>query len=229
MSETALPRSIRFSPLGENALLLDAASAVLAQDVQEKIWDLAGTVEQWPDIREVVPGMNNLLIIFDGLRCDPVALERQLLQAWRDARGGAKTAHAKTGRAIEIPVHYGGAAGVDLPFLADQRGLSIAEIIDLHSGGDYTVYAIGSQPGFGYFAGLDPRLATPRRTSPRIRVEAGSVMIGGAQAGIMACTSPSGWHILGRTDIRLFDPDRSPPVLLAPGDRIRFTVASVTP
>ena len=224
MDETASPPSVRLSAVGENALLLDAAAAVLAQDVQEKIWDLAGTVEQWPDVREVVPGMNNLLIIFDGLRCDPADLKRQLLLAWQQAGGGVKT-----GRTIEIPVHYGGAAGVDLPFLADQRSLSIAEIIDLHSAGDYTVYAIGSQPGFGYFAGLDPRLATPRRTSPRIRVEAGSVMIGGAQAGIMACTSPSGWHILGRTDIRLFDPNRSPPVLLAPGDRIRFTVASITP
>jgi KipI family sensor histidine kinase inhibitor len=224
MHKTASTQPVRLSNLGENALLLDAATNALTQGIQEKIWDLAGTVEQWPDIREVVPGMNNLLIIFDSLRLDPAELESKLLQAWRHARGGART-----GRTIEIPVHYGGEAGVDLAYVADQRGLSIEEVIELHSVGEYTVYAIGSQPGFGYLAGLNSRLATPRRTVPRTRVEAGSVMIGGAQAGVMSCTSPSGWHVVGRTDVCLFDPARSPPVLLTPGDRIRFRVESVKP
>jgi KipI family sensor histidine kinase inhibitor len=222
MPEAQIDGQLRLSSLGESAVLLDAASGTLADDVQQRIWALATTVEQWPHIREVVPGMNNLLVIFDALRIDPPELSDRLRHAWREARQSAKA-----GRTIEIPVDYGGEAGVDLAFIAERHDLSIEEVVRLHSEAVYSVYALGSQPGFGYLAGLDGRLATPRREVPRTRVEAGSVMIGGAQAGVMACTTPSGWHVIGRTGVRLFDPSRSPPVLLEPGDRVQFRVESI--
>jgi KipI family sensor histidine kinase inhibitor len=223
MPELQNNEPIRFSSLGESAVLLDAASRDLADDIQRRIWQLTSVAAHWPDVRELVPGMNNLLVIFDPLQADPVQLSQRLREAWNETREDAKH-----GRTIEIPVHYGGEAGFDLAFLAERHDLTIEEVVRLHSQADYLVYAIGSQPGFGYLAGLDGKLATPRREVPRKSVTAGAVMIGGAQAGVMACTSPSGWHVLGRTDVRLFDPDRSPSVLLAPGDRIRFRVESLT-
>lgn len=222
MPEAQINGQLRLSSLGESAVLLDAAFGALADDVQQRIWALATSVEQWPHIREVVPGMNNLLVVFDALRIDPVELSDRLRQAWTESRQSAKA-----GRTIEVPVDYGGEAGVDLAFIAERHDLSIEEVVRLHSEAVYSVYALGSQPGFGYLAGLDSRLATARREVPRTRVEAGSVMIGGAQAGVMACTTPSGWHVIGRTDVRLFDPSRSPPVLLEPGDRVQFRVESI--
>lgn len=219
---TTSSQLVRFSNLGENALLLDAAGETLSDVVQERIWDLSGALQHWTDIGEVVPGMNNLLVIFDCTRIDPADLEGKLLDAWLHTRRGAKT-----GRIIEIPVIYGGQTGIDLAHIADICGLAIETVVDLHASAEYTVYAVGSQPGFGYLAGLNERLAMPRRQVPRTKVEAGSVVIGGVQAGVISCTSPSGWHIIGRTEIRLFDPNRTPPVLLMPGDRIRFCVEGI--
>lgn len=212
---------LRFSRLGESAILLDAASNILADDVQRRIWELARSVGQWPEIREVVPGMNNLLVVFDAMQSDPAELEACLRQAW-----GTSLPEAKAGRVIEIPVDYGGKAGIDLAFVAERSGLAVEDVVQMHAEADYLVYALGAQPGFGYLAGLDDRIATPRREVPRTRVEAGSVVIGGAQAGVIACTSPSGWHVLGKTEVGLFDPDRSRPVLLEPGDRVRFRIQS---
>jgi 5-oxoprolinase (ATP-hydrolysing) subunit B len=156
------------------------------------------------------------------MRIDPADLEGKLQDAWLHTREGAKT-----GRIIDIPVIYGGETGIDLAYIADLCGLAMDKVVELHASAEYTVYAIGSQPGFGYLAGLNDQLATPRRLVPRTRVEAGSVVIGGVQAGVISCTSPSGWHVIGHTEVRLFDPDRTKPVLLVPGDRIRFCVEGV--
>ena len=97
----------------------------------------------------------------------------------------------------------------------------------LHTSAEYTVFALGSQPGFPYLGGLDERLAEPRRAEPRVRVEAGSVVIGGGQTGIISRTSPSGWHIIGDTDTQLFDINRAQAALLSPGDRVRFVSVAV--
>jgi KipI family sensor histidine kinase inhibitor len=90
------------------------------------------------------------------------------------------------------------------------------------------VFFLGFQPGFAYMGGLEKALHTPRRSSPRVEVPAGSVGIGGEQTGIYPATSPGGWQLIGRTSVPLFDPARSPPTLLQPGDRVRFTVAGIT-
>jgi 5-oxoprolinase (ATP-hydrolysing) subunit B len=215
---------LRFSDMGEDALLCDAASNSLLLEVQEKIWNLAELAKRWPNIREVVPGMNNLLIVYDSMLLDPTVLARRVSDAWQNMLVG-RTA----GRTVDVPVRYGGDAGVDLAYVADHCGLSVGELVSLHAAGEYVVYAIGSQPGFGYLGGMDGRLTTPRRAVPRTRVEAGCVVIGGAQTGVISCSSPSGWHIIGRTDVRFFDPAREPAVWLAPGDRVRFLIEDVKP
>lgn len=124
--------------------------------------------------------------------------------------------------AIEVPVVYGGDAGPDLDDVAAHAGLSTHEFIALHSGTDYRVAMLGFAPGFAYLLGLDARLHMARRATPRTRVPAGSIAIGGAQTGIYPRTSPGGWQIIGHTALSLFDPCRDPPALLAPGMRVRF-------
>ena len=120
---------------------------------------------------------------------------------------------------VVIPVRYD---GPDLEAVAESTGLAADELVALHSGADYRVAFCGFAPGFGYLAGLPDRLHLPRRASPRTRVPAGSVAIAAAYAAVYPGASPGGWHLLGMTDVVLFDPDREPPSLLGPGTPVRF-------
>lgn len=207
------------SAMGEAAYLCETRQP-LDEAAQRRVWSLAEEVIRWPEVRDVVIGVNNLLVL---LRPDvPDAVAEDLRRAWL-----AATTEPRAGRLVSIPVDYGGTFALDVAELIRSTGLPAEEIFRLHSGPEYTVFTIGSMPGFCYLSGLDPRLATPRRKVPRTRVEAGAVIIGGAQAGVMPISAPSGWHILGSTDVRLFDPAASPPVLLQPGDRVRFDIRSV--
>ena len=129
---------------------------------------------------------------------------------------------AVSGREHRIGVRYGGDDGPDLEAVAAHAGLSAGETIERHAAGEYVVAFVGFSPGFPYLLGLDPALATPRLESPRVRVPPGSVGIGGPWTGVYPGATPGGWHLIGRTDVELFDPLRDPPALLAPGDRVRF-------
>lgn len=125
-------------------------------------------------------------------------------------------------RLVEIPVRYGGESGPDLEDVARHAGLTPERVVELHASAGYLVCFLGFSPGFPYLDGLPRELATPRLPSPRKRVPAGSVAIGGSQAGIYPMDSPGGWRIVGRTPLALFDAQASPPALLAMGDRVRF-------
>ncbi len=203
--------------LGDNALLCEfAPPATLA--TQRRVWTVAHAARAWRDVVEVVPGMNNLTLVFDPLKADRDALLEQLEQAWQ-----APENDAAQGRLVEIPVHYGGEAGPDLEVVARHTGLSASEVVARHTAAEYVVFFLGFQPGFAYLGGLDSALETPRRAEPRMAVPVGSVGIGGEQTGIYPAESPGGWQLIGRTDLALFDPARNPPSLLAPGDRVKFT------
>ncbi|WP_211442470.1 5-oxoprolinase subunit PxpB [Collimonas humicola] len=207
--------------LGENALILNTgASATL--ECQQRLWAIAAKAAHWPHVRDVVPGMNNLTILFDPLASDGRQLAEKLQAAW-----DADSISQKAGRKIDIPVAYGGDNGPDLEQVARHTGLSPAEIVKRHTAAEYIVYFIGFQPGFPYLGGLDPKLATPRRSEPRLLVPAGSVGIGGSQTGIYPAASPGGWQLIGRSELQLFDPGANPPTLLQPGDRVRFVASEV--
>jgi len=207
--------------LGENALILNTgANATL--ECQQRLWAIAAKAAHWPHVRDVVPGMNNLTILFDPLASDGQQLAEKLQAAW-----DADSISQKAGRKIDIPVAYGGDNGPDLEQVARHTGLSAAEIVKRHSAAEYIVYFIGFQPGFPYLGGLDPKLATPRRDEPRLLVPAGSVGIGGSQTGIYPAASPGGWQLIGRSELQLFDPGANPPTLLQPGDRVRFVASEV--
>ena len=153
---------------------------------------------------------------FDPLRTNAGGMERAL----REAAADADRAPLPPPRTVEVPVRYG---GPDLDDVARLAGMTADEVIVLHSGAEYVVYFLGFSPGFPYLGGMPEALATPRLASPRLRVPAGSVAIGGSQTGIYPVASPGGWRIIGRTPLELFRADREPPALLAMGDRVRFT------
>lgn len=207
---------------GAGAILLDCAGQAFDDDAQALIWAVAAEFRTHAGVHETVPGMNNLMIVFDPLRLAPEALEQAILHCWQTI-----VADAVSGRTIDVPVTYGGAKGEDLTAFAAAKGMSVEALVAAHVAPLYSVAAVGAMPGFVYLSGLDPRLAMPRRANPRMKVEEGSVIIGGAQAGIMPLTAPSGWHILGHTDFSLFDPMKDPPAAFRPGDRIRFTVREI--
>ncbi|KXV07047.1 allophanate hydrolase [Caballeronia megalochromosomata] len=211
----------RIHPLGDSALVCEAAPPATL-DCQRRIWALAERARLMPHVVEVVPGMNNLTIVFDPLAADYETLATQLESGW-----DAAEAIDQDSAEIEIPVRYGGADGPDLAALAKHTGLSVDEVVKRHTEAEYIVFFLGFQPGFAYLGGLDPALAMPRRAEPRLEVPAGSVGIGGAQTGIYPAASPGGWQLLGRTELKLFDPARNPPTLMQPGDRVRFTVLEV--
>ncbi|WP_323175920.1 5-oxoprolinase subunit B family protein, partial [Neisseria cinerea] len=141
----------------------------------------------------------------------------QLHAAWDQAQ-----AISPQGKLIEIPVHYGGEHATDLEAVCRHTGLSPREVVRLHHQREYTVFALGSAPGFGYLHGLDPLLATPRKKVPSLSMLKGTVTIGGAQAGVSALTGPNGWNAIGFAELAVFDPLAASPALMAPGDRIRF-------
>lgn len=197
----------------DDAITRDAGIAVRGLHAWLRSEPLDGQVD-------LHPAYSSLLVRFDPLAVDPDALQRAL--AVRVA--GLAGRGAAPGRTIEIPVRYGGENGPDLAEVAASCGLSETEVVAMHAGATYEVRFLGFSPGFPYLEGLPPALATPRRATPRIRVPAGSVAIGGAQTGIYPLASPGGWNVIGRTRLPVFDPAGEDPALLAPGDVVRFRV-----
>lgn len=120
---------------------------------------------------------------------------------------------------VEIPVRYD---GVDLSEVANRLGMSTHEVIERHRGGRYVSVMCGFAPGFAYLGGLDPRLRLERRSTPRIRVPAGSVAIADTYTGVYPHSSPGGWHVIGHSPLAVWDPSRDQPALLAPGVSVRF-------
>lgn len=123
---------------------------------------------------------------------------------------------------VGIPVCYGGENGPDLEAVAVRCGLTPEEVVRIHASGTYKVYMLGFAPGFPYLGGVDPRLAVPRRATPRLFVARGSVGLAGGQTGIYPADSPGGWQLIGRTPLSLFFPDRTPPTLLRVGQTVKF-------
>jgi len=167
------------------------------------------------EIEDIIPADGSILLILRRGEAASTALREALVAATADAPVTGGTLH-------EIAVEYD---GPDLAGLAAQAGMDVAMYISNHSAAEFTVAFLGFQPGFPYLQGLPPALQAPRRASPRVRVAAGSVAIGGGYCGIYPASGPGGWHLIGRTDAVLFDPQRAAPALLVPGDRVRFVAA----
>jgi KipI family sensor histidine kinase inhibitor len=170
---------------------------------------------KFTEIEDVIPADGSILLVLKRGATLSAELQSALTASLADTPHPSGTLH-------EIPVTYGGVAGPDLAELAKLAGMDEADYINSHLTAEYSVAFLGFQPGFPYLHGLPRALHAPRRASPRIRVAAGSVAVGGAYTGIYPANGPGGWQIIGRTTAVLFDPQRAAPALMRPGDRVRF-------
>jgi len=184
----------------------------------------------FPGFIESVPAYTTLTVFYDPLLVSSAA-ESPGIYAFQLVINYLKkfTNEIKQSRSvpdtspIKIPVCYGGKFGPDIEEVAEYNKLSIENVIRLHAERIYIVYMVGFLPGFPYLGGINEKLATPRRLNPRKTVPAGSVGIAGAQTGIYPLSSPGGWQLIGRTPMRLFDPQLTSPALLRAGNRIQFS------
>src|SRR6184192_62140 len=214
-------------PLGDRALLIrlgDTIDEAIHRQVRA-VWTRLAA-RPIPGTIEVVPAFASVAVHYDPALV-PNERGEASPYAWFAAAVGSALSDLEeeslpTPRSVEIPVCYGDAYGPDLDDVARQHGLTVEEVVRLHSGATYRVYMLGFAPGFAYLGGLPDVIATPRRPEPRTAVPAGSVGIGGSQTGIYPLVLPGGWQLIGRTPLRLFDATRSSPALLAVGDVVTF-------
>ena len=166
---------------------------------------------------DVVEGYCSVTVAFDPLRADVSRLSTALGEAASQERGVVVE-----GRAITLPVCYGGSFGPDLGTVASFAGCTEEEVVALHSGSTYRVYMLGFLPGFAYMGSVAKRIAAPRREHPRVGVPAGSVGIAGPQTGVYPLEAPGGWQLIGRCPVTIFSPERPDRFLLHAGDIVRF-------
>ena len=170
-----------------------------------------------PAITEVVPTYRSATVHY---RPEVLSYEELKHLLAPLAQGSAEEAEELP--VVEIPVCYGGEYGPDLLEVAQHCSLTPEEVIARHTAPTYRIYMLGFTPGFPYLGGMDPSIAAPRRKEPRIHIPAGSVGIAGEQTGVYPIVSPGGWQLIGRTPLRLFDPQKEQPILLSAGAGIRF-------
>jgi len=210
---------LRFLPTGDLALSVELGDDI-SVDVNTRVRALEFLIEQkaLPGVVETVPTYRALQVYYDPGVVGYEALCRALVPLVEQAAATAMP----PAREVELPCCYGGDLGPDLEPAAEKLDLAVDELVRLHAGAEYLVYFIGFTPGLPYMTGAPARLTIPRLDTPRVKVPAGSVGIGGIQCCIYSVESPGGFWLLGRTPLRLYDPGGAEPILLRPGDRVRF-------
>ena len=214
-----MQNKIKLLTAGDSSILLQFGNTI-DPAINRKI---AATVQLMREqhingVPDVIPAFCSLLINYD-----PRVISYEQIKRRMEALVKIDvTAGDTRKRVFEIPVCYGGEYGPDIQNIADHAGLSVEEVIQIHTSRDYLIYMLGFLPGFTYLGGLDERIHTPRLANPRIRIPAGSVGIGGSQTGIYPMDSPGGWQLMGMTPVKTYDPDREVPILVEAGDYIRF-------
>jgi inhibitor of KinA len=207
-------------PLGDSGFILrldDSLGEVRAATEKLLAAEISG-------VSEIVPAFASVGIFFDQ-PVDPETTANEIQVALK--RRSRRARKVDRPRAIEIPVCYDESLAPDLLTVAEHCRLTPNELVRRHRAARYQVRCVGFTPGFPYLSGLPRELAMPRRATPRTSVPAGSVAIGGSQSGIYPLASPGGWNLIGRTPLRIFDPERESPALLRIGDKVRFRAISV--
>jgi inhibitor of KinA len=223
-----MEQTLSIFPLGDSAITMD-----LGDRIDEELNSKALAIREWmtahpvPGIQDIIVAYGSVTVFYDPLEVmaggepmagGPFGFLREML---KQAREQAAPLPAGNGKPISVPVCYGGRLGPDLEPVSAIKSISQEEIIELHSSRIYRVYMVGFLPGFAYLGQVDPRLDMPRKAAP-VPVMAGSVGIVGSQSGIYPLNSPGGWHIIGRTPVKLFDPLAELPIRLKTGDHVQF-------
>ncbi len=210
---------MRFLPAGDQAMVVEFGQ-VIDDNINQKVHQLSAWIEtrDISGILELLPTFRSLMIYYDPYII-PFAQLKHIIEEF-DINAPADENQVKV--IHKIPCCYGARFGKDLHDMEKITKLSREEIVAIHSGTDYKIYMLGFLPGFVYLGGLDKRLEAPRLTSPRIKIDPGSVGIGGNQTGVYPLASPGGWRLIGATPLRFYDPDRQEPILCKAGEYIRF-------
>ncbi|MGG4096450.1 5-oxoprolinase subunit PxpB [Paenibacillus lautus] len=223
-----MSKSYSFFPLGDSAVLVQFED-IVSEKVHRQVTAMTRRMEQnpFPGWIECIPSYTSVAVYYDydkigkPERFDTVfSYVCSMLEQRMETCACEKTITKY--EVVDIPVCYGGDYGPDLDEVAQQNHLSPRDVIRIHSGQDYLIYAIGFAPGFPYVGGIPEQIATPRKQTPRLQIPAGSVGIAGTQTGIYPIETPGGWQIIGRTPLVLFRPEAEPPTLLKSGQYIRF-------
>jgi len=208
---------VKWKLVGRDALIVYFADKISDESLAWSL-ALAADIERNPPagLKDFIPAYTSLFLQFGSHDGEPLEKRaKQLVARWQKIAPPA----LPDAPATEIPATYD---GEDLARVAEHTGVSRDEIVSLHTAPIYRVALIGFTPGFPYLSGLDKRLHTPRLAKPRVKVNAGAIGIGGAQTGMYTVDSPGGWNIIGRTEIRVYDPSRENPFLLKQGDKVKF-------
>jgi inhibitor of KinA len=211
----------RFLPCGDLALSVELGDDI-NREVNARVLALEYLIQQRrvSGVTETVPSYRSLLVYYDPLVVGWGALTKSLHALWREARPEV----LPPARTVEVPCCYGGDLGFELEAAAEKIGLPADEVARLHADADYYVYFVGFTPGLPYMTGMPDRIFIPRLVQPRLKTPPGSVSIGGIQCCIYPVESPGGFWVLGRTPLRLYDPESADPILLRAGDQVRFTM-----
>lgn len=206
----------RILPCGDSAALVEVAdlTAVL------RLYD-ALLAERPQGVLELVPAARTVLVAYDTAKTGFDDLATVITERW-EAAAESRLGTDQAADVVEVPVHYD---GPDLAQVAQLTGLDEAEVVRRHTGSDYRSGFCGFAPGFAYLTGLDESLHVPRRDDPRTKVPAGSVALADEFTAVYPRDSPGGWQLIGHSDIALWDVERDPPALLAPGTPVRFVDA----
>jgi len=210
---------LKYIPSGDSAFIIKAGD-VISEEVNLTVRKLLARIEKEniEGITDFIPSYNELMVCYDPAKIG----YRRLLESLRACAADLQAMHLPPSEVVNVPVLYGGEAGPDLHHVADHNGLAARDVITIHTSTDCLVYMLGFTPGFCYLGGMDKRIATPRQETPRLKIPAGSVGIAGEQTGIYPLESPGGWQLIGRTPLRLFNPESKPEFLFSAGDYIRF-------
>lgn len=211
--------NVKFFPAGDHAMVVEFGS-IIAENINQKVHALAGWIEekQIEGVVELLPTFRSLMIYYD---CHVVSFE-QLKRKVSEFDDTKVSAGAEKKKIIKVPCCYGARFGSDLHDMEKILGIDKDEIIRIHSSVCYKIYMLGFLPGFVYLGGLDKRIEVPRLSSPRVKINPGSVGIGGNQTGVYPVASPGGWRLIGGTPLDFYDPDREKPILCNAGEYIRF-------
>lgn len=226
-------------PLGDSALIVQLGEGI-SPAIHQKVQALSSLLNTYPfdGFIESVPAFNTITIHYNPVvvhhaQINNFSNHHSSLTPFQAVSSNVKklTQHideikSLESRLVEIPVLYGGDYGPDLDYVASYHQISAEEVIRIHSESECLVYMIGFAPGFPFMGGMDERIATPRRETPRLSIAPGSVGIAGKQTGVYSLETPGGWQIIGRTPLDLFRPDLSPPTFLQAGDKIKFVPIS---
>ncbi|HEU4471011.1 MAG TPA: 5-oxoprolinase subunit PxpB [Flavisolibacter sp.] len=214
-------------PLGDSALTIEFGNTI-DRDLNDRVLHLFYCLQgSGLPYTGLVPAYSSLTVHYDTAairaQLQPGKTTFEQMAKWIEELAGEESLPVLSGsRLVEIPVCYEESFAPDAQWLAMQKGISIEELVQLHTASSYRVFMIGFLPGFAYMGEVDERLAWPRRQVPRLSVPAGAVGIAGRQTGIYPLPSPGGWQIIGRTPLQLFNRSKKEPVRLRPGDEVKF-------